>query len=379
MSNQVLTKSASTANQYQSTFMPIFADAESRIKRLVVFAYWTGMPKTMLLAQIALIIKQVKKDIPTTLYNREQYINGLIKSSQRLVAENDRMNLFFRKINNKVVMYNERGEIIRIRTPQQFKEIQLTQTQKLWSEAKGVPYIEKYDVQLRKYINNVSDRPFVSDEKGKKPISLWQKAELDVRHNKQMEMYEDLMKANVEYAWISSHPDCSERCEMFQGELVSLTKHAKNPQKSYRKYKDIKKDRFVCEEKDGHKVYSLPDIMACTDKYGYNNMIISGFNCRHRLSPYTNGSTAPTQYSKGEVAKQRTIEQKIREKERHIRLLKMKLNDYTIIDDKKPMSILKKQIKLAENEYKHYCERNGYAWYKYRIDVNDNRIYTRSN
>ena len=99
MSNLQSIKSASTGNQYQSTFMPIFADAESRIKRLVVFAYWTGMPKSLLLFQIAEIIKQVKKDIPKELYNREQYINGLIKSSQRLVAENDRMNIYFRKIN----------------------------------------------------------------------------------------------------------------------------------------------------------------------------------------------------------------------------------------------------------------------------------------
>lgn len=358
--------------------MPIFADAESRIKRLVVFAYWTGIPKSLLLFQIAEIIKQVKSQIPTTLYNREQYINGLIKSANRLVADNDRMNLFFRKINNKVVLYNERGEVLRIRTPQQFKDFQLTQTQKLWSEAKGVPYIEKYENELKKYIDNVSEKPFVTDEKGKRSISLWQKAELDVRHNKQIEMIDDLMKAEVEYAWISSHPDCSERCEMFQGELVSLTQHAKNPQKSYRKYKDIKKERFVCGEKDGHKVYSLPDIMNCTDKYGYNNMIISGFNCRHHLSPYTSGSVAPTHYSKGEVAKQRAIEQNIRDKERNIRLLKMKLNDYTIINDKKTMSILNRRIKVAVNDYKQYCNNNGYAWYKYRIDVNDNNIYLRS-
>ena len=358
--------------------MPIFADAESRIKRLVVFAYWTGMPKSLLLFQIAEIIKQVKSQIPTTLYNRQDYINGLIKSANRLVTDNDRMNLFFRKINNKVVLYNERGEVLRIRTPQQFKDFQLTQTQKLWSEAKGVPFIEKYENELKKYINNVSEKPFVTDEKGKRSISLWQKAELDVRHNKQLEMIDDLMKAEVEYAWISSHPDCSERCEMFQGELVSLTQHAKNPQKSYRKYNDIKKERFVFGEKDGHKVYSLPDIMNCTDKYGYNNMIISGFNCRHHLSPYTSGSVAPTHYSKGEVAKQRAIEQNIRDKERNIRLLKMKLNDYTIINDKKTMSILNRRIKVAVNDYKQYCNDNGYAWYKYRIDVNDNNIYLRS-
>ena len=56
----------------------------------------------------------------------------------------------------------------------------------------------------------------------------------------------------------------------------------------------------------------------------------------------------------------------------------MKLNDYTIINDKKTMSILNQRIKVAVNDYKQYCNNNGYAWYKYRIDVNDNNIYLRS-
>ena len=80
-------KSASTNNQYQSTFMPIFTDAEARIKRLVVFAFWVKMPKVMLLFQIGEIIKQVKKDIPANLYNRASYINGLVKSSNDLIKQ----------------------------------------------------------------------------------------------------------------------------------------------------------------------------------------------------------------------------------------------------------------------------------------------------
>lgn len=361
-------KSATTSNQYQSTFMPIFLNAEARIKKLVVFAFWTGMSKEMLLIQIMSIISQVKKDIPKDLYNREAYINGLVKSSNKLVDDYYKASLMFARYRSKLIK-SDIGLVRFVRSPEDLRATMLNLTPKekeiMWATAKGSPNVNDYQKELRKFIDSVSDRPFVTIEKGKKPISLWQKAELDVRYNKQMEMLETLKDEGVEYAWISSHPDCSKRCEKWQGKLVSLNKHATM-------------SGFRVGKLDGHWVYSLPDIMAQTDKYGYHNNIICGFNCRHHLSAYTKNSVAPKSFSAEEIKKQRDIEQNIRKKEREIRLLKMKHNDYTIIGDKKVASLLNRKIKLSVADYKKYCEKNGYAWYKYRIDVNDNNIYLRS-
>ena len=347
--------------------MPIFSDAEAKIKRLVVFAFWTKMPKTMLVFQISQIIAQVKKDIPKELYNRESYVNGLIKSSNALIKDYDRAGLMFNKYKNKLVDGN--GVVRFVNSPEDLKKLMEKQTSKerllMWSQAKGHPNVVEYEKQIKKFINSVSDRAFVTQEKGKHPISLWQKAELDVRYNKQMDMLQELKDKGVEYAWISSHPDCSKRCEKWQGKLVSLNKHATM-------------SGFRVGKLDGHWVYSLTDIMAQVDKYGYHNNIICGFNCRHKLSEYVKGSSAPKHYSAEEVKKQRDIEQAIRLRERQIRLLKMKLNDYTIIGDKDAIRILKRQIRVEEAHYKRFCEKNGYAWYQYRIDVNDNNIYLRS-
>lgn len=358
-------KSATTNNQYQSTFMPIFSDAEARIKKLVVFAFWTKMPKTMLIAQVMDIITKVKKDIPKELYNREVYVNGLIKSSNKLIDEYYKASLMFDRYKNKLIK-GDNALVRFIKSPEDLKTLmnKLTPTEQdiMWATAKGSPNVSDYQKQLRKFIDSVADKSFVTIEKGKKPISLWQKAELDVRYNKQMEMLETLKDEGVEYAWISSHPDCSKRCERWQGKLVSLTKHATM-------------SGFRVGKLDGHWVYSLPDIMAQTDKYGYHNNIICGFNCRHHLSAYTKDSAAPKEYTAKEIKEQREIETSIRMKERQIRLLKMKLNNYKIINDKKAMSILNRKIKLFVANYKHYCNKNGYAWYEYRIDVNDNNIY----
>ena len=336
--------------------MPIFSNAEARIKKLVVFAFWVKMPKVMLIAQ-------VKKDIPKDLYNRSSYINGLVKSSSKLVKEYEKANLMFEKYKKKLI--NGEGIVRFVKSPEDLHTLMTKQTPRerklMWSEAKGSPNVSDYQKEVRKFIESVNERPFVTSEKGKKPISLWQKAELDVRYNKQMEMLQTMLDQGIEYAWISSHPDCSKRCEKWQGKLVSLTKHGVYG--------------FRIGKLDGHTVYSLPDIMEQVDKYGYHNNIICGFNCRHKLHAYTKGSSAPTSYSKEEVAKQRAIEQKIRMMERQIRLLKMNLNHYTIIDDKNAVRILKRRIKTQVAAYKSFCQKHGYAWYDYRIDVNDNNVY----
>lgn len=344
--------------------MPTFSNAEAKIKKLVIYAFWVGMTLTALRFQINEIIKQVKKDIPSDLHDKDAYINGLILSSNKLIADQQKATRLFNK--TKKYLVDKNGEVLHVKTPDELKKAlsKMTPSEKrnMWAEAKGVPTPENYDRQIKQFIKKVSDRPFVTHETGKKPISLWQKAELDVRYDKQMEMLTELLDQNVEYAWISSHPDCSKRCEKWQGKLVSLTKHATM-------------SGFRVGKLDGHWVYSLPDIMAQVDKYGYHNNIICGFNCRHKLHKYTPNSSAPKSYTKEEVKQQRAIELKIRQMERNIRLLKMKYNDFIIIDDKKSAKELKKEINVAVANYKAYCEKNGYSWEKYRIDVNDNNIY----
>ena len=66
---------------------------------------------------------------------------------------------------------------------------------------------------------------------------------------------------------------------------------------------------------DGYWVYSLTDIMAQVDKYGYNNNIICGFNCRHHLIAYRPNDVPPKEYSDQDIKKEREINTKLRAKE----------------------------------------------------------------
>lgn len=350
-------KSASTDDKYQSTFMPIFADAEARIKRLIVFAFFVGMSKTMLTYQIQQIIISVKNKIPNDLHDRSAYINGLIKSANRLIHRKEMETLKFQSFIKKNDLKGK------VKNPQEYQEFIKT----IEPDARGAVQIEWYNKEINRYVNEVGEIQITTAEAGKKPISLWQKAELDVRYQKNMQMLQDQIDNGVQYAFLSSHADCSKRCEPWQGKLVSLTEHATM-------------SGFRVKKLDGMWVYSLPDIMAQTDKYGYHNNIISGFNCRHHTIPYDPGSNQkpPREYSKEDVKKQREIESNIRASERHIRSLKMKLNEYNSISGRiaeRKARILNRKIKHAVASYKKYCNDNGYAWYKYRIDVNDNNIY----
>lgn len=362
--------------------MPIFQNAETKIKLLILTAFLLMYDKAVLMAQIMVLLKEVDKKIPKTLKDRESYINGLNRSASKMVYKfYDLPKLNYINEKEKVLKIVE-GKKPTINNPSQL-ETYISQNKPqldLWAEQKGVPHIRDYAKQVKARQNELAETSITTFEPEKKSISLWQKAELDIRHENQMKQLSDLTDSGVQLAWISSHPNCSKRCEAWQGELVSLTQRAASPERTVKKFK-YKKSLYLVGKVDGHKVYSLLDIMDTETGYGYQNNIINGFNCRHHLVPYTKGTSAPKEFSEEDIKKQREIEQNIRDIERNIRKLKSDLaleerklsltkkdtNEYKTISNN--VKMLKKEIKSLESYYKAYCERNGYAWYQYRIDI----------
>lgn len=362
-------KSASTNDLYQSTFMPIFQDAETKIKKIILIAFLLMLSVDVLMTQIKDVIKDVDKQIPKDLKDRQNYINGLWMKSNVLIKKYyQKPKLDFIVNRNKVVNISDKTPT-KIDTPAKLVGYETKNKQQIdmWSEQKGVPHIENYAKKIKEYENALSNEVMTTSEPGKKPISLWQKAELDVRHDHQMKMLEDLKAQGVEYAWTSTHPNCSKRCEKWQGKLMSLTEPSTM-------------SGFRVKKMDGHWVYSLTEIMAQTDKYGYQNNIINGFNCRHHLIPYKKGTLPPREYTAQEIKRQRLVEERIREMERDIRkkksklsMLESELKIYNKINDKLAKEVqqriknLKAHIQQMTDYYKSFCERYGYAWYEYRI------------
>ena len=342
-----------TNDLFQSTFMPIFQKAETKIKLLILAAFLYSETLLSLRNKIDGVILWVSKQIPKDLNDRAAYIRGLKVSSERFIL------LYYKKpqVSYKLAKQDLLNSVPpgkkapSIKNPQELLDF-TSNPKNMWAEAKATPNVINYPKEIKKRIEEMGKQPVVTHEPGKKPISLWQKAELDVRYEGQMQMLDDLKKEGVQYAWTSSHPDCSKRCQPWQGKLMDLTSHAKGT-------------NHQVTSIDGHPVYSLVDIMAKTDKYGYHNNIICGFNCRHKLIPYKPGQYGPEQYSQKDVAKQRAIEEHIRLLEREIRQMK---SDAILFEKAGQIKIAKdinNRVKILVSKYKAFCERNGYAWNEY--------------
>lgn len=382
-------KGASSNNAYQSTFLPYFERTETKIKQLILYAYWHLMERHELLKRINEIIEDCNKKIDKELPNRADYINGMQEKSmkmvnqfydkpkKRFIAIGIALGIAFTTIKTK--SNDDRLAKPDISTPQKLmgilrnkKDNDFKLVNDMWAEAKGsVGNIQSYSKRLKLMVKDMGDQIMTtSGENGKRPISLWQKAELDIRHQNQMDHLVKLKEEGVELAYLSSHPDCSIRCQKFQGKLVSLTEHAPNPQRVVRKsdYSDLDITSYRVRKVGNEWVYSLPDILATETKGGYNNMIYGGFNCRHRLIPYSKG-IKPTIYDDKDVAKQRDIETRIRAMEREIRALKQQELLFKQQNDKRNAKFIHDQVERKTLEYKAFCKKNGYAWYEYRIMI----------
>lgn len=366
-----------TNSVYQSQVLPVIQKAETEIKKLVVYYGLLIKPRAELLAKINGIIMAVNKRLPISLYERESYIEGLKRTAMELVKEfYDKVVARFNIIIGALLIV---GFKKKVETPLKLQKLIATDSYtkqfiknneeqiNVWAMQKGYPNVLNYPQEIKSRLNGVAKTQTVASEPGKKPITVWQKAELDLRYENQVKMIDDMKQSGVKLAWISTHPDCSKRCQAWQGCLVSLDMHAKNPQKAAKNYR-YNKSSFVVGKVDGYNVYSLPDIQDVETGYGYKNNIITGFNCRHKLRAYTKGSVAPQEFSAEDIKKQREINQNLRAMERKIRYLKQQAILYNSIDKQKAQ-LYKRQAQKLTEQYKAYANKYGYAWYQWRIEA----------
>lgn len=336
-----MNKSNITDSEKQEQYLPETEKTERKIKRLILLAFLFLLPRYLLIIQIQQVIDEYILKLPDWVINRKDYIKSLQLLAQSLIHNfyDRQLNEFYKK-KKKI----EKKTKIEIKTPKELIKIDTKY------DAKGTPYIENYGKKLIGRVNEMATQKATTNG-----ISNWQKAELDLRHEHQQKMIDDLVGNGVRYAWTSSHPDCSKRCEHWQGKLFDLQSD-----------KSELSNHRMKQKKDGHTVYCFKEIIDKVDKYGYHNNIIVGFNCRHRLVPYTSNSTVPNDYTKGQVEKNRKINARLRDMERAIRKLKQEINLIKEIDAKKAKQ-LKIRCKELIEQYKAYAEENGYAWYEYRI------------
>lgn len=180
-------------------------------------------------------------------------------------------------------------------------------------------------------------------------VSLRNISEMSVRYERKLEEIDKLGADGVKLAWISSHANCSKRCQAAQGKLYSLDGSS--------------------GEIDGHKYRPLEDVTEVfyTTKAGktYRNGIIYGYNCRHYLIPYRNGNK-PIEVPADIVAQQCEINNTQRAMERRVRDLREIAATTPIKADS---TRARKAAVIAYKEYKDFCREHKVAYYPSRVQV----------
>jgi len=355
-------KSVATDTLYQSTFLPKVFNAEVHIKKLIVYYFLHLKPKQELINQIEKVLSDLWKSMPSNVINKESYVNGLRIKAEKMLNDyySSAIATFFAtSLIVRQTLQNKGERVPVIATPIDLQQTIKKYPYSMWEQAKGTPnYVSNYVREVKRYIKQVADESITATDSNGVGLSIWQRAELDIRHEHQLKMVEDAKATGKRYWWTSSHPDCSKRCEKWQGKLFDiLAEHS-----------DLSGHRMK-EKVDGNTVYCFEEVRHL-HQYGKNgkdygeNSIIDGYNCRHRLIEYT-GQLPPKEYSAEDIKKEREINAKIKALENDIRHLKI---DYRLAKlNKQDVSEIVKKINQKTKEHRQLCAKYGYANENYRM------------
>ena len=209
-------------------------------------------------------------------------------------------------------------------------------------------FSEEVNEEIRRRVEEVLAQQ-AKEEYEKGYPSVRASAERALRWEWQQEQMEEMRKQGIKLVWISTHVNCSKRCQPFQGKLYSLDK--------------------TKGEIDG---FEFVPIEVATDIYYttkagrvWKNGCLSGFNCRHKMIPYDNGNK-PDEIPDDEIAKARELEEEQRAMERMIRKLKLRLR---ATRDRAERAKLKVQIRHLEAQYLEFCREHDLPAMIWRTEV----------
>ena len=216
----------------------------------------------------------------------------------------------------------------------------------------GVPDVELYNMEpaardyfaayhrdVKRELNGILSAAIKTEYDGN--VNLRTIAELRVRYDEQKRMINSLEEEGEDLVWIDSHANTSKRCQPWQGKLYRLSGRSGTV--------------------DGIPFRPLTDAtdIPYTTKRGrtYMNGCITGFGCRHKLTPYRKGSK-PQKISAETIKKKREAEERQRAMEREIRYQKEKAAVLAAIDPKEATKARAKARALTKS-YDAFSKRAG--------------------
>lgn len=312
-------------------------DATTKIKELIIKGVNSGVAKEQILDDTKRIIAYCIKNIDH-IKDKEIVMRSLWNNANQVLYEYTRaVKVFSTNAYNRAVdlgfmngAYSYDGKVIdKIRNL-------------IDSEKKDMinPIIEDYQKKIRSTIRVLSaEAPFAvettpSGHTSKMGIRV--RAEMKVRYETNMAELERYKTEGVKLVWITSHPNCSPRCTDYQGKLYSLDGTRGNINSI--KYEPIEE--------------------ALAGPYGDGNGCISGYNCRHRLVEYKEGSKAPIEYTEYEIKRAYAIDKQQRSIEGDIRQLKVEEKLLRASGNNAAAKVLRLKWRELTKGYEAFCLTN---------------------
>lgn len=209
-----------------------------------------------------------------------------------------------------------------------------------------VPQIREYQKLVRaEYSKIVAESPKAAYASATGDQSIRNKAEMTIRYNANQEDIARLKEDGVKLVWTSSHENSSKRCEPWQGRLYSMDKTSGTI--------------------NGVPYTPLDEALNANE----GNSIINGYNCRHYLIEYQDGSRAPQSFSKSEIAKQRKIDQQQRYYENAIRHNKINERLARATGNDLEADRIRSRWEKQMLQYEQISLQNGRPFYRWRTQV----------
>lgn len=224
------------------------------------------------------------------------------------------------------------------------------------SATSGRTYYKDIYNEVRKLMIEMADDPVKVDDR----VSFRSSLEMHIRWAKNEEMIDNARKSENKFAWISTHANCSIRCQRWQGRLYSLDNT----------FGEIDGIKYIPLEKATDNYYIT--------KKGkiWKNGCLSGFNCRHYLIPYKKGNK-PQSVPADVIKRQRELETRQRKIERSIRREKARwkvLRELPDAESKRQAKEAHKKAMGLEVIYERFCKKYDLVRYDQRLTVTDAEI-----
>lgn len=333
----------------------IVETATTKIKEVVVSDVAGGVPKTQTEQKINSIIAQ------TVAKFNDPILKAEVK--QTLIA--NAQGWYYKHITNMKVLANNMGRELNAAGFGVLAQQVTPSTMVRWDKEqvfrpyrdnapKGLAIIQDYEKRVKNELIALATDPPISTRLTKegKPykINLRNRAEMKIRYEANLQDVEKFKNEGVDLVWTSSHADCSFRCQPYQGKLYSISGK-------------------TGVTKSGERYTPLAEALEGPRSDG--NGIINGYNCRHRLIKYFEGSRAPVEYSKEQIEREGKLDTRQRQYENSIRNTKSQERLFRAQGNKKFASLARKRWQRLNTNYQQFSLRNGRAYYPWRTRISD--------